>query len=198
MLARVSRIQAQLIQSWDVLSTLTPADYLAFRDRLGPASGLPVAPVPAARVPARQQAGRRCSRCTGTRRRSMPSSRRELAQPSLYDEAMPLLARRGFGDRARARRARLAPALRGRPERARGLAPRSTGTPAGTGTCTSWPRSWSTSRTGSGSGAFATSPRSSGSSATRPAPAAAPASSYLKRALDVCCFPELWQVRTEL
>src|SRR5918996_1470332 len=40
MLARVSRIQAQLIQSWDVLSTLTPADYLAFRDRLGPASGL--------------------------------------------------------------------------------------------------------------------------------------------------------------
>ena len=40
MLARVSRIQAQLIQSWDVLSTLTPADYLVFRDRLGPASGL--------------------------------------------------------------------------------------------------------------------------------------------------------------
>ena len=40
MLARVSRVQAQLIQSWDVLSTLTPADYLTFRDRLGPASGL--------------------------------------------------------------------------------------------------------------------------------------------------------------
>ena len=39
MMARVSRIQAQLIQSWDVLSTLTPADYLAFRDKLGPASG---------------------------------------------------------------------------------------------------------------------------------------------------------------
>ncbi len=28
MLARVGRIQSQLIQSWDVLSTLTPADYL--------------------------------------------------------------------------------------------------------------------------------------------------------------------------
>jgi tryptophan 2,3-dioxygenase len=39
MLARVARIQAQMIQSWDVLSTLTPADYLAFRHRLGPASG---------------------------------------------------------------------------------------------------------------------------------------------------------------
>src|ERR1700722_5002753 len=38
-LARVSRIQAQLIQSWDVLSTLTPADYLSFRDKLGQSSG---------------------------------------------------------------------------------------------------------------------------------------------------------------
>ena len=33
-LARVSRIQAQLIQSWDVLSTMTPSDYSSFRDRL--------------------------------------------------------------------------------------------------------------------------------------------------------------------
>ncbi len=39
MLARVSRIQSQLIQSWDVLSTLTPADYMAFRAVLGHASG---------------------------------------------------------------------------------------------------------------------------------------------------------------
>ena len=35
MLSRVSSIQAQLIQSWDVLSTLTPADYMSFRDILG-------------------------------------------------------------------------------------------------------------------------------------------------------------------
>ncbi|MGL1409671.1 tryptophan 2,3-dioxygenase family protein, partial [Vibrio parahaemolyticus] len=39
MLARVSRIQAQIIQSWDVLSTMTPADYLSFRDALGKSSG---------------------------------------------------------------------------------------------------------------------------------------------------------------
>ena len=39
MLARVSRIQAQLIQSWAVLSTLTPADYMTFRAGLGSASG---------------------------------------------------------------------------------------------------------------------------------------------------------------
>lgn len=38
-LARVSRIQSQIIQSWDVLSTLTPSEYIEFRDTLGQASG---------------------------------------------------------------------------------------------------------------------------------------------------------------
>jgi tryptophan 2,3-dioxygenase len=39
MLSRVSKIQQQLIQSWNVLSTLTPADYMKFRDKLGHSSG---------------------------------------------------------------------------------------------------------------------------------------------------------------
>jgi len=39
MLARVSKIQQQLIQSWDVLSTLTPAEYMEFRSSLGRSSG---------------------------------------------------------------------------------------------------------------------------------------------------------------
>ncbi|SEH47984.1 tryptophan 2,3-dioxygenase [Halobacillus karajensis] len=39
MLARVSSIQKQIIQAWDVLSTLTPAEYMEFRDQLGQASG---------------------------------------------------------------------------------------------------------------------------------------------------------------
>lgn len=39
MLARVTKIQSQLIQAWDVLSTLTPAEYLEFRDHLGKSSG---------------------------------------------------------------------------------------------------------------------------------------------------------------
>ncbi|KRE36232.1 tryptophan 2,3-dioxygenase [Paenibacillus sp. Soil724D2] len=39
MLSRVSRIQHQLIQSWSVLSTLTPAEYMEFRDKLGQSSG---------------------------------------------------------------------------------------------------------------------------------------------------------------
>lgn len=38
-LARVSSIQRQLISAWDVLTTMTPADYLKFRDTLGQASG---------------------------------------------------------------------------------------------------------------------------------------------------------------
>src|SRR5438270_4104419 len=38
-LARVSRIQSVMTLSWDVLSTLTPVDYLAFRDVLGTSSG---------------------------------------------------------------------------------------------------------------------------------------------------------------
>ncbi|HET7615305.1 MAG TPA: tryptophan 2,3-dioxygenase [Bacillales bacterium] len=39
MLSRVSKTQEQIIKSWDVLSTLTPAEYMEFRDLLGQASG---------------------------------------------------------------------------------------------------------------------------------------------------------------
>ncbi len=38
-LARVSRIQSIMTQSWDVLATMTPSDYLSFRDGLGASSG---------------------------------------------------------------------------------------------------------------------------------------------------------------
>ncbi|GIO24051.1 tryptophan 2,3-dioxygenase [Oceanobacillus sp. J11TS1] len=38
-LARVSQIQEQLKGVWDVLSTLTPSEYMEFRDKLGNASG---------------------------------------------------------------------------------------------------------------------------------------------------------------
>src|SRR3954463_3861200 len=37
--ARISRIQAVMTLSWDVLSTLTPVDYMKFRDVLGTSSG---------------------------------------------------------------------------------------------------------------------------------------------------------------
>ena len=38
-LARVSRIQAVMTLSWDILSTMTPSDYTRFRNVLGPSSG---------------------------------------------------------------------------------------------------------------------------------------------------------------
>ena len=39
-LARVKQIQRQLFEQWAVLETLTPSEYMEFRDVLGPASGL--------------------------------------------------------------------------------------------------------------------------------------------------------------
>jgi tryptophan 2,3-dioxygenase len=38
-LARVSRIQSVMTQSWDILATMTPSDYLQFRGDLGASSG---------------------------------------------------------------------------------------------------------------------------------------------------------------
>src|ERR1700740_3093939 len=39
MIARVGRIQAQMIQSWEVLATLTPSEYMRLRPSLGQSSG---------------------------------------------------------------------------------------------------------------------------------------------------------------
>ncbi len=95
MLARVSRIQSQLIQSWDVLSTLTPSDYMTFRERLGAASGF------------QSHQYRQIEFMLGNKNRAMLAAHRHtpaiLAQleaaleaPSVYDEAIRLLARRGL------------------------------------------------------------------------------------------------------
>ena len=40
MLSRIGRVQQQLLQVWDVLATMTPFDYSAFRNGLGRSSGL--------------------------------------------------------------------------------------------------------------------------------------------------------------
>src|SRR5205823_11485347 len=95
MLARVSRIFAQLVQSWDVLATLTPSEYSAFRPSLANSSGF------------QSHQYRLLEFMLGNRDASLlrPFAHREvihdvLAQeldtPSLYDEALRLLARRGF------------------------------------------------------------------------------------------------------
>jgi tryptophan 2,3-dioxygenase len=95
MLARVARIMAQLNQSWDVLSTLTPAEYSSFRDDLGASSGFQSFQYRAIEFllgnkdalkmePHRHRAGIYAT---------LEALHRE---PSLYDEAIRLLARRGF------------------------------------------------------------------------------------------------------
>jgi len=95
MLARVSRVQIQLAQSWDVLSTMTPADYSAFRDALGKASGF------------QSYQYRTLEYLIGNKNPAMIEVHRRtpelyeqlqqaLCSPSLYDESLRLLARRGF------------------------------------------------------------------------------------------------------
>jgi len=95
MLARVSKIQAQLTQSWDVLATMTPADYSAFRNQLGKASGFQS-------YQYRQLEFILGNKNAGTilvHQRdpaAYEALQRALVTPSLYDEALQLLSRRGF------------------------------------------------------------------------------------------------------
>ncbi len=95
-LNRVARIQVQLAQSWDILATMTPMDYTAFRNSLGKASGF------------QSYQYRTLEFMIGNKNPGMIEVfRREAAQyeklqrslhtPSIYDEALQLLSRRGFG-----------------------------------------------------------------------------------------------------
>ena len=94
-LARVSKIMEQLVHAWDVLATMTPPEYSAIRPYLANSSGF-------------QSAQYRCIEfALGNKNAAMlkPHTHRPdlLAQvqaafvaPSLYDEALRLLARRGL------------------------------------------------------------------------------------------------------
>ena len=94
-LARVSRIQSQLIQSWDVLSTMTPSDYSSFRDALGKSSGFQSAQY---RLIEFALGNKQAAMLAPHRHRSDLHSdlERALETPSIYDEAIRLLQRRGF------------------------------------------------------------------------------------------------------
>ncbi len=95
MLARVSKIMEQLVHAWDVLATMTPPEYSAIRPYLASSSGF-------------QSHQYRCIEfALGNKNAAMlkPHSHHPdlLAQvqaafvaPSLYDEALRLLARRGI------------------------------------------------------------------------------------------------------
>ena len=95
MLARVSKIMEQLVHAWDVLATMTPPEYTAMRPYLGQSSGF-------------QSFQYRCIEFTlGNKNAAMlqphahAPERLALVQaaytaPSLYDESLRLLARRGI------------------------------------------------------------------------------------------------------
>ncbi len=93
-LARVKQIQRQLFEQWAVLETLTPSEYLQFRDVLGPASGF------------QSLQYRTIEFLLGNKNAGMlkvfahhPGHHAELKAvleaPSLYDEFLRFLARRG-------------------------------------------------------------------------------------------------------
>ncbi|MBQ4806337.1 MULTISPECIES: tryptophan 2,3-dioxygenase [Phaeobacter] len=93
MLARVARIFEQLNSAWDVLRTMTPSDYSAFRDELGQSSGF------------QSHQYRQIEFMLGNRNKAMlrPHAHRpdvlalleeELSQPSLYDVALRTLGQR--------------------------------------------------------------------------------------------------------
>lgn len=95
MLARVARVMAQLNQSWDVLSTLTPAEYSSFRGSLGASSGFQSFQY---RMIEFLLGNKDAHRMEPHRHKPKLYGGLEalLAAPSLYDEAIRVLARRGF------------------------------------------------------------------------------------------------------
>lgn len=95
MLARVARAQQQLIQSWDVLSTMTPHDYSAIRPHLGASSGFQS---PQYRMMEFMLGGRDAKHVRLHKDNADWADRLEAerGRASLYDAAIRLLARRGF------------------------------------------------------------------------------------------------------
>jgi len=94
-LARVSRIQAVMTLSWDVLATMTPSDYTRFRHVLGPSSGF------------QSDQFRTVEYLMGLkdkaflkyqqdRPEAMAAMQTALEEPSVWDDAIAALARKGF------------------------------------------------------------------------------------------------------
>ncbi|PKP93658.1 MAG: tryptophan 2,3-dioxygenase [Alphaproteobacteria bacterium HGW-Alphaproteobacteria-16] len=85
-LARVSRIQAVMTLSWDILTTMTPSDYSRFRGVLGSSSGF------------QSDQFRAVETLLGLRGGGVPGPLTTdfATRPSLWDEANAALARAGF------------------------------------------------------------------------------------------------------
>ena len=95
MMARVARIMDQLVHAWDVLATMTPPEYTAIRPYLGHSSGFQsyqyreieflLGNKNAALLQVHQQSPESYARLQDA-----------LQQPSIYDEALMLMARAGL------------------------------------------------------------------------------------------------------
>jgi tryptophan 2,3-dioxygenase len=194
MLARVSRILEQLNNAWDVLRTLTPSEYTEFRADLGQSSGF------------QSHQYRAIEFLCGNRNVAMlkPHAHRAevldelegiLARPSLYDEAIRLLARSGFD--VGAERADL------REQRGESDKLRSTWAAIYRDPDTHWPlyelaeklvdledyfRRWRFNHVTTVERVIGLKRGTGGTQGV----------AYLRRMLEVELFPELWHVRTEL
>jgi tryptophan 2,3-dioxygenase len=96
MLGRCAVVQQQLLQVWEVLSTMTPADYSSFRNILGRSSGFQSVQYRLLEF----VLGNKNPEILRVHERDVEGHaqlQRALATPSLYDEALRLLSRRGYG-----------------------------------------------------------------------------------------------------
>jgi tryptophan 2,3-dioxygenase len=95
MMARIARVQAQLIQSWEILSTMTPFDYASFRDSLGKSSGFQSFQY---RMMEYRLGNKNAAMSRVFESDSVAAGqvRAALTEPSIYDESLALLARRGL------------------------------------------------------------------------------------------------------
>jgi tryptophan 2,3-dioxygenase len=93
-LARVAQIQRMLFEQWSVLETMTPSEYLGFRDTLGPASGFQSFQYRAIEFVLGNKDENHLKP-----HKNNPEAHAELAlrlaRPSLYDEFLRYLARHG-------------------------------------------------------------------------------------------------------
>lgn len=95
MLARVGRVQANLIQSWEILSTMTPFDYNGFREALGKSSGFQSFQYRMLEYRLGNK-NRAAARVFASHPHIARDVEAALVEPSIYDESLALLARRGF------------------------------------------------------------------------------------------------------
>jgi tryptophan 2,3-dioxygenase len=94
MMARVARVQANLIQSWEILSTMTPFDYSSFRSALGKSSGFQSYQYRMLEFRLGNK-NRQMARVFEAHPQIAAAVSAALSEPSIYDESLALLARRG-------------------------------------------------------------------------------------------------------